>query len=198
MFLLKARVRDEHQRVRIGVDAVCVNSACSFVGEPLHMPTHNTKSKGGDGIWNSSKTSFYNARLMRLIILLSVITFLTFCSRKKDDVNIKNIAGINIPENIEPAEIRNEILPNGDGYLVHRYSISVKMYEDFENQLRTLGVSELPFSDTIFVDNLIFEFVNENDEGLYRIINDEEDPRDILLTVLDKSKMELIIMLSKQ
>ncbi len=56
----------------------------------------------------------------------------------------------------------------------------------------------MPFAGDVFIDNLILEFVEEDDDGVYLLENDEVDPRDMRLIVLNRTKMELIIMSSRQ
>lgn len=43
------------------------------------------------------------------------------------------------------------------------------------SQFRDLNVDELPFPDMIFIDSWVFELVDEKYDGLYRIVNDDDE-----------------------
>jgi len=125
------------------------------------------------------------------------------CSFKKGKIenkltDQKLTGGIYLPTLLEPIEVRDELLPNGDGYLVHRYSIDENLYTNILNQFEKDKIRKLPFADDIFIDNLIYEFVDDSDQGDYTITSDKEDPRDIMVVVLNSTKKELIIFNSKQ
>jgi hypothetical protein len=53
--------------------------------------------------------------------------------------------GIALPSALEPFEVHDEQLPNGDGVLLHRYYIDTILYSDLEEQMRKANASTLPF-----------------------------------------------------
>lgn len=77
---------------------------------------------------------------------------------------------------------------------MHRYKIDEGLYDEIAFQLGEH--KNLPFAVEDVIDNRIYDFMDDEDSGIYRVWNDKEDPRDALLVVLDRTRMELIIMLS--
>lgn len=138
-----------------------------------------------------------------ILYMLFIALFILSCSGDKSQIKtekmeMKIVGGIHLPISLEPKEILEDWLPNGDGYLIHRYSIEKSIYNEVFNQLKNESAHDLPFEDDVFIDNLIYEFVDDTDQGVYKLINDEEDHRDMMLIVLNGTKMELIIMHSRQ
>lgn len=141
--------------------------------------------------------------MTRIEVFLVITLYVSFvsCSNKKRNleeriVQLKTVGGVNIPVALEPTEIIDELLPNGDGRLLHRYLINEALYEDISNQL-TMEGRPLPFAENVYIDNIVYEYLDENDRGVYKLVNDQEDPRDIHLIILNETRMELIILISR-
>ena len=139
-------------------------------------------------------------------LFFGIFCFLFACSsgKSEDDNGLasadiagkKEIAGLSLPADFEPAEVKEEWLPNGDGYLLHIYNVDVTDYEEIAAQLKLGRFKELPFTRGEVISSRIYRYMDKSDEGIYRLYNDEEDPRDAILIVLDRTRMELIILMT--
>ncbi len=141
---------------------------------------------------------------MKTILYFAILSLFFRCgqttrTKKEQTLSTKEVAGILVPNSIVLLDSASEFMPNGDGYLIYRYLIDESLYSDISQQLKKKeNIRSLPFKNDDVIDNLIFDFVGEKDEGSYFLENDNEDPRDILLVVLNKSKMHLVVMASRQ
>jgi hypothetical protein len=135
-------------------------------------------------------------------IILIILMLLLICCRKEKSNDFvaneqKTIAGLLLPDTLRPIEVIDEPLENGDGVRLHRYQLDSSLYLDLEKQMRSFSSMELPFRPNEYIDNLIYDYVDDTDFGYYILKHDQEDQRDLLLIVLNKSRVELTIILSK-
>jgi len=134
--------------------------------------------------------------MRKVLFLLCVISVLIGCRKAPGNEPKKIVADIALPITLEPFEVHDEWLSNGDGLLIHRYHLDATLYEDIEKQLNKAKASKLPFAVNLDVDNKIFDFIDDNDQGLYLITYDPEDDGGSTLVVLNYSKMELTVLMS--
>lgn len=139
---------------------------------------------------------------MRFYLVTIMITFLysTSCSSQSvEEEKERLFSVVTLPEEIYPIETLEDWYPNGDGYYLSRYELKDdKIYSQVRNQLKSNeSFKPLPFGDEI-IDDLIFEYVDENDEGYYYLIFNRNDPRDIQMIVLNTTKKELLFLISYQ
>ncbi|UII27581.1 hypothetical protein LVD15_03910 [Fulvivirga maritima] len=138
---------------------------------------------------------------MKYCISFGILMILscTSCSSQNIDKEKERLLALTeMPENIYPFETYDEWYPNGDGYFLARYRLNKGNFIDIKNRIKKLsGVKKLPFGDEI-IDNLIYEYVDEEDQGLYYLEFNKNDKRDIHMILLDETKGELIFMISYQ
>ncbi|MGD1961871.1 MAG: hypothetical protein ACFB2Y_23655 [Fulvivirga sp.] len=108
------------------------------------------------------------------------------------------LSAIELPEDLYPIESLEEWYPNGDGYFLARYELEGAIFESAKSQIKKVEkINNLPFGDEI-IDDLIFDYVEEDDNGYYLLNYNRNDPRDIKMIVLNETKNELIFLISYQ
>ena len=134
---------------------------------------------------------------------MTKVLFLSFflcavigCRNSPSNTATKIVADIILPAPLEPFEVYDERLPNGDGLLIHRYHVDSDLYKDIEIQLNKANASKLPFQANLGIDDYIFDYVSKNDKGLYLLTYDPDYEGGSILVVLNFTKMELTILMS--
>ncbi len=127
-------------------------------------------------------------------ILLIVILMLVFCCNKQEKC-CNTLASL--ISGLHPVETVEDSYPNGDGFKLNRYSLSQKECSQAERLIKDLKYMTLPIGDSI-MDDLIFDYVSDDDEGWYVSEHNPDDERDVRLVLVNKSRLELIIFESYQ
>lgn len=137
---------------------------------------------------------------MRLVLSISIFCLYTGCyPQNRDTERSELLSVVELPRDLKPIEETNEWYPNGDGYYLARFLFEdKKSLKDIKSQLLAISnINELPFGDEI-IDGLIFEYLEDEDEGLYLLNFNRKDPRDIKLIVFNETRKEIIFLLSYQ
>src|SRR5688500_1525373 len=99
---------------------------------------------------------------MTKVLFLSYFLFTMIgCKNAPSNDATKVVADITLPATLEPFEVYDEQLPNGDGLLIHRYHVENNLCKDIEAQLTLANASKLPFEANLNIDNYIFDYVSE-------------------------------------
>ena len=134
------------------------------------------------------------------VIIGLLLSSISCSSQSIDDEKKELLSTVSLPQEVRPVETTEEWYPNGDGYYLSRFSLKddeVYYHVVDELKLDHNNLRSLPFGDEI-LDNLIFEYVDDNDEGYYSLIHNKNDQRDIKMIVLNDTKRELIFFISYQ
>lgn len=133
--------------------------------------------------------------------LIAAIVFLLSTGCSSQDIEKEKtelLTAITLPEDLYPIESLEEWYPNGDGYFLTRYELKESIFNDVKSQIKQVKeIRDLPFGDDI-IDNLIFEYMEEDNKGYYYLNYNRNDPRDIKMIVLNETKKELIFFISYQ
>lgn len=123
----------------------------------------------------------------RMLILLILVS----CVDKKEVVE-----DFPTPDLI-PFETMEEWYPNGDGFKVVRYRLSELQLKEAEKWIKKLDYRNLPISDDM-MDQLIFDYIGEQDEGWYVSEQNPDDPRDVEVVIVNRSRAEFVSFISIQ
>jgi len=126
---------------------------------------------------------------------IAFISFLLLSCQpnKKESFNTVEVGGLILPDTLIASEQVKEMHPNGDGYLLYNYKINRKLIEEVRPQK---DFASLPFKQNEVVDNRIYDYLSDQDEGYYIIRHlDDNDPRDQMVVVLNVTRMELTILM---
>lgn len=134
--------------------------------------------------------------MKKLVLALMLPLFLVACNPPLTEEEKQLMyGGLTIPPSIEPTVTGTDSIP-GDTTVAHKrvaysYKITQEVVDDI---LKQKIFWTLPL-DNVFVDKMIYEFMDVTDKGHYIIIPlNEKDVRDQRIILVNTTRMELTII----